>query len=734
MHVVFPVCRNYGISFILPSIKGIIFLDGGAEMNKSRRVCALICAFLILFTGCSRLDEIDRSTDEKPIYNDEDEESISSQADPDDEQGTKGSGKKQNDSDPEARNHIVALAEKYIEEYYKLLPSEEKSIIELVKSGKGIAIDGLKDASNVSAAAVFLSATASSQYLPVILSAGAVIDSPEDEVIVNNFGTMVQRLNQTEDSLAILLYANSLESESPMILTNLGNAYLDDGKTDKAEECYHKALELDPDFGPAHEGMVYVHLMRADGQKAIEEIVEAARRGYSPMLRAAYKAAKKAGGVIDIPPWDKLLDNDPGSSDNENEEENHTQNDMLILPDLPKWESRGAFIATLPNLSKLIEDSMQKGMLDAIVFAVTYHPEDLEEAFGEEGFGDYEDYDGYYEDEEDADMDDIASIELMPSYGQKLFMLELVNDYFAEKINQAYNRTLSKRIQIDDAYQKDIDSIKESAKFKSMEKKIMENDIGGAKALGKEINKMSAQMADTHFYAWRDITLQNYNEIKDLLYEYWKISDQVTGSIYDQDVVDYINKIREITVYASILPITTDFSMLPTTYALADHIAPIVEPDEDLSQYKPEPIGTVQTPPIKKKECAIKGKKLSVTMGPASFAVTCDTWEFEFLEGIGGAIKQNFKTGETEITVLVGVKTGAGTTEFSGKTGVTMKFDSDGNFTGWRTTTNAGAKVGMGPIEVSGNVGFSGDVGSIGSPNAGVSIGTHGGAAGIGTE
>lgn len=704
-------------------------------MNKSRRVCALICAFLIFFTGCARLDRINDFIDEESLYNENDKDDDPSETNRVDEQGREGQSEKtQNRPDPEAENDIVALAEKYIAEHYGLLTSEEKSIIEHGGSSKGITVDGLRNASDISAAAVFISASASSQYLPVILSAGAVIEAPENAVIVNNFGTMVRNLKQIDDSLTILLYAKSLESESPMILTNLGHSYLDKGETDKAEECYLKALELDPDFGSAHEGMAYVYIKRADGQKAINEIVEAAKRGYSPMLRAAYKAAKKAGGVIDIPPWDKLLNNDPESSDSESEEENQTQNDMLILPDLPKWESRGAFIATLPNLSKLIEDSMQKGMLDAIVFAVTYHPEDLEEAFGEEGFGDYEDYDGYYEDEEDADMDDIASIELMPSYGQKLFMLELVNDYFAEKINQAYNRTLSKRIQIDDAYQKDIDSIKESAKFKSMEKKIMENDIGGAKALGKEINKMSAQMADTHFYAWRDITLQNYNEIKDLLYEYWKISDQVTGSIYDQDVVDYINKIREITVYASILPITTDFSMLPTTYALADHIAPIVEPDEDLSQYKPEPIGTVQTPPIKKKECAIKGKKLSVTMGPASFAVTCDTWEFEFLEGIGGAIKQNFKTGETEITVLVGVKTGAGTTEFSGKTGVTMKFDSDGNFTGWGTTTNAGAKVGMGPIEVSGNVGFSGDVGSIGSPNAGVSIGTHGGAAGIGTE
>lgn len=301
-------------------------------------------------------------------------------------------------------------------------------------------------------------------------------------------------------------------------------------------------------------------------------------------------------------------------------------------------------------------------------------------------------------------------------------MLELVNDYYANKIEQEYNKTLAKRQEIDKQFEKDLESIRESGTYKNMEKKILENDIGGAKALAKEINKLSGQMADSHFYAWRDLTLANYEGIKDLMYEYWKISDQVTGSIYDQDVLDYVNQIREITVYASIMPIITDFSALPTTYALADYIAPIVTSDEDLSQYKPEAVSPMETPKKKKKECAIKGKKLSVTLGPASFGVTCDTWELEILEGIGGAIKKNFKTGETEITVLVGAKAGAGGSEISGKIGATIKFDADGNYTGWGATSGAGAKVGMGPLEVSGGV----DFGSLGSSNSTLSVGSGG--------
>lgn len=688
-------------------------------------LCATICALSLLFTGCVRLQGVDNN------------ESMPN--------STK-SDKVKDKALRELKSDIVALAEKYFDLYYKKLSLEEKNYIDEGKSKLTSSIDMFSSSRELSAAAVIFSATASSQYLPIVLSAAAVLANPEDAIIVNNFGTTLKEFQQIDDSIKVLLYARNMEGNSPMILTNLGNSYLDKHQTDQAKECFLKALEIDYQFGPAYEGMAVVYIQKNEGQKAVGEIIKSAQLGYSPFLRAAYRAAKGKGGVVDIPPWDKLLNNDSANEDsNDNSEEpNQPQNDKLIMPLLPKWESRGAFLATLPNLEPLIDKTMEIGFIGAFTFAAKYHPEDLEGGYSDfdddydyeddynyEGEYDYEDeydyegeydFEGEYDGNDGVDLGAIEKIELLPSYGQKLFMLELVNDYYANKIEQVYNKTQAKRQQIDKQFEKDLESIRESENFKKMEKKILQNDIGGAKALAKEINKLSGQMADTHFYAWRDLALANYNGIKDLMYEYWKISDQVTGSIYNQDVLDYVNQIREITVYVSIMPVITDFSLLPTTYALVDIIAPIVTPDEDLSQYKAEIINPMEIPKKEKKECAIKGKKLSVSLGPASFGVTCDTWELEVLEGIGGAIKRNFKTGETEITVLVGAKAGAAGSEISGKIGATVKFDGKGNYSGWGTTSGAGAKVGMGPLEVSGGV----DFGSIGSANSTVSIGSVG--------
>ena len=166
--------------------------------------------------------------------------------------------------------------------------------------------------------------------------------------------------------------------------------------------------------------------------------------------------------------------------------------------------------------------------------------------------------------------------------------------------------------------------------------------------------------------------------------------------MYDQDAVNYFNDIRELTVNISLLPIATDFSSLPTGYALADYFAPIVTTEEDLNQYKYPPVTEIEMPNKEVDDCPIKDKKVTFNAGPIGIGITCDTWELEFLQGIGGSFKRNFKNGNTEITVLVGVKAGVGGVSATAKQGVSIKFNEAGDFTGWAVKSEVGAKVGMG--------------------------------------
>ena len=99
---------------------------------------------------------------------------------------------------------------------------------------------------------------------------------------LNKEGDSKRALYEYDDSIIALLYAKTLQPDSPLILTNLGNSYIDKKIFDKAEVCYREALKYDKDFGSAHEGMARVYIHKKDGKRAIDELIKAGKFGFSP--------------------------------------------------------------------------------------------------------------------------------------------------------------------------------------------------------------------------------------------------------------------------------------------------------------------------------------------------------------------------------------------------------------------------------------------------------------------
>ncbi|HTN68795.1 MAG: tetratricopeptide repeat protein [Dysgonamonadaceae bacterium] len=636
------------------------------------------------------------------------------------------------------KDNISVLTQRYIDAYYDKLELDEKRYLETEKVKLNAKVI---DARKLSAAAVVISATASSEFLPIVMSAIAALSDPEDALLVNNFGAMVRTLygedsvkinGWNDDAINALLYAKTLQPDSPLILTNLGNSYIDKKMFAEAEQCYKEALKYDRDFGTAHEGMARIYNHKKDGKRAIDELIKAGKFGFSASMRKGYLEAKKNGGFVDSSFWED------SQSDDQNDDDNKREDDKLVLPDFPKWGSRDAFFYSSPNLIIFAQTVIEKGMMGGLNFAAKYHADELMESFenmefdsqsneeesGEDADEEMEETDSQWDaDDDNSDLGDLESVEIMPSYGQQLFMLELVNDYYVHKIEVEYNKNIGKRKEIDETLKKVLLELKEDPRFQKVMDKILVSDYNGAKIVGKGLHDEVCRKADAHFNAWRDMTLGTYGEIKSLLYEYWKTAYQVTGDIYDEDVINYFNDIRELTVYASLVPIALDFTLLPTSYIVVDQIVPTIAPGEDVRTKKPEPVSDIEMSEKDKKECAIKGKKISFGIGPVGFGVTCDTWELEVLEGVGGSYKRNFKTGESEVTVLVGVSKKVGAVELGAKQGVTFKFNKQGNFTGWSYKSDAGAKMGIGPITVSQNLEYSSDIGMITSPRASITVG-----------
>ena len=625
------------------------------------------------------------------------------------------------------REDFTKLCQNYIDLYYDKLDLIEKSRI-------NTATDRLKAnpdyAADLSGSAVVASATATLEYMPIVMSALAALSDPVDPLLVNNFGAILRALHDADvkqisqgfdDPILIFIYAITLEPHSPMILTNLGNAYIDLNMYPEAEENYRQAIKYDDYFCAAHEGMARVYVHKKDGRRAIDELIKAGKLGFSASMRKGFREAAKSGGHVESPFWEEDQQNE---DQNENEK---SQDDILKLPVFPKWVSRDAFMFSLPNLVEFSQAVMEKSMAGGLQFAATYHADELDEAINDFDSDPYPDEEGDSdgEDEDDnSEMESIESVELLPSYGQKLFMLELVNDYYTQKIEQEYNKNAARRKMADEIFQQELQNLKESGEYKQMMKYVQENDTYNSKRLAKDINKRASALADDHFIQWRDMTLDTYRGVKILLYEYWNVAYQVAGDMYDQDAVNYFNDIRELTVNISLLPIATDFSLLPPGYALADYFAPIVTKDEDLNQYKSSPVAEIEMLEKEVDDCPLKKiDKLVLNAGAIGFSITCDTWEIEYLQGIGGSLKRNFKNGDTEITVLVGVKAGVGGVSATAKEGISLKFNEAGDFTGWAVKSEVGAKVGMGPVSVGKSIGFSSDIGMVSSPKTTISFG-----------
>ena len=630
------------------------------------------------------------------------------------------------------KEDFTKLCQKQIDIYYDTFDLIEKSRINSAK--ERLKVNGAY-AAELSAIAVMASAASTLEKMPIVMSALAVLSDPVDPLLVNNFGAILRALHDVDvkqisqgidDPILIFSYAKTLAPHSPMILTNLGNAYIDLNMYAEAEENYREAIKYDDFFCAAHEGMARVYLHKKDSRRAIDELIKAGKLGFSASMRKGFREAVKGGGHVDAPFWEE---DQQGEDQGEQEK---SQDDQLKLPVFPKWVSREAFIFSLPNLVEFSQDVMEKSMAGGLQFAATYHADELEEAINdfdsdsypdEEDDGDGDDEDNDLSEDDNSEMESIESVELLPSYGQKLFMLELVNDYYTQKIEQEYNKNSARRKMADDIFQKELHNLKESGEYKQMMKYVLENDYYKSKQLARDINKRASALADDHFIQWRDMTLETYRGLKILLYEYWNVAYQVAGDMYDQDAVNYFNDIRELTVNISLLPIATDFSLLPQGYALADYFAPIVTKDEDLNQYKNSPVKKIEMPEKEVDDCPFKDQKISFDLGAIGIGITCDTWELEFLQGIGGSFKRNIKNGDTEITVLVGVKAGVGGVSAAAKQGLTVKFNEAGDFTGWAVKSEVGAKVGMGPVSVSKSIGFSSDIGMVSSPRTKISFG-----------
>jgi|GEM_PF-6809371 len=126
------------------------------------------------------------------------------------------------------------------------------------------------------------------------LAATSVLADPKDAADISNLGVALKNAEDYRRSFKVLLYADQLQPQSPVILSNLGwtIAYLGDFATAKAR--FNVALLLDPEYANAMEGLGTLAQVEHDSATASKYLLASLLRHFSPTAAKAEAKNKQA--------------------------------------------------------------------------------------------------------------------------------------------------------------------------------------------------------------------------------------------------------------------------------------------------------------------------------------------------------------------------------------------------------------------------------------------------------
>jgi hypothetical protein len=173
---------------------------------------------------------------------------------------------------PPTAKQIVQIADRFFNYSYKQLNAVEKSAFDTdykVVKNNGLILEAVRSLCNKGSELITFG---NNHNFACVYIAAAVKSNPEDTLSVNNFGGYLRIIDSLKTSITVLLYANTLFSQSPVILTQIGCSLLELGDEIKGEKYLKDALKYNPDFGQAHSALCEVYIRQGRLKDAILEL------------------------------------------------------------------------------------------------------------------------------------------------------------------------------------------------------------------------------------------------------------------------------------------------------------------------------------------------------------------------------------------------------------------------------------------------------------------------------
>ncbi len=190
------------------------------------------------------------------------------------------------------KENIVAIAERFFKRSYPKLDAISKNQFDQdykAAEKENFSLESVRELTSKGGTFILFG---NDHHIACVYTAAAVKALPSDTLSVNNFGAYLRMIDSTAISIPVLLYANSLYSQSPIVLTQLGNSYFELHDFVKAELYYKEAIRANPDFGQAHSALCDLYISQNRLKDALVELMAGVKNMGCTYMQASNNLAQ----------------------------------------------------------------------------------------------------------------------------------------------------------------------------------------------------------------------------------------------------------------------------------------------------------------------------------------------------------------------------------------------------------------------------------------------------------
>jgi tetratricopeptide (TPR) repeat protein len=561
------------------------------------------------------------------------------------------------------KENIIAIANRFYNRSYKALDAVSKSQFDLdLKTAVTEEYSLLAVKRLASTGGILLSVGDDHNQACVYITA-AVRAMPTDTLSINNFGAYLRIIDSTSTSIPVLLYANKLYDQSPIILTQLGCSYFELNDLKQAEFYLKEALKYDPDFGQAHTALCELYIKQNRLEDAILEL-------FAGVKGIGFSYSKASGNFAYL---QSQAENSPGGESEKEKFWEETRNQMnppdalaSLVPEVDRLKMPG--FNSCPMVSDWVEGG---GYASAVQDYQVFHSQLMK--FNEQFL------------QVHTEVPDLPPNAVLRDYPNERFALDCITEYFfqasaeeaneftllADDIMKSVSEVVEAYLKNKERYGQEYVSCTEGCGddrycLEECFRKYCSKDCPASIQLNKDLQGYYEDYLNLF-----KTTVDSQRKILDDFYAFtgqWfsKIESPYWSRIYAYEIQRVALSIigNAFIAHLQAFPSTAN-SICGTDCSLYAN-PPALPPDE------------VEEKEPKGNNCP-QGKKLDIGLAMCSIAFDCESVEFGCAAGAAFSLKKNFVNKSTTAFVGVGAEASVGFAKASGTAGFTMTRHANGD-------------------------------------------------------